>query len=93
MMRRSVLSLLSATLLLGATVSHANSPAYVDSKEYKVLLDATRFASNPSSAAATLLHDVSARLSTLGFDKTVTGSSARATATRWRTTTRRTAAR
>ncbi|MGE7138736.1 hypothetical protein ACQKIE_14015 [Luteibacter sp. NPDC031894] len=74
MLKRTVLSLLSATLLLGATASHANSPAYVDSKEYKVLLDATRFASNPSSAAATLLHDVSARLSTLGFDKTVTGN-------------------
>ncbi|HEY4294100.1 hypothetical protein [Luteibacter sp.] len=74
MMKRTVLSLLSATLLLGATVSHANSPAYVDSKEYKALLDASRFAGNPSSAAATLLHDVSARLSTLGFDKSIDGS-------------------
>jgi hypothetical protein len=74
MMKRTVLSLLSATLLLGATASHANTPAYVDSKEYKVLLDPTRFASNPSSAAATLLHDVSARLSALAFDKTISGN-------------------
>src|ERR1700754_361906 len=73
MMKRTVLSLLSATLLVGATASHANTPAYVDSKEYKVLLDASRFASNPTSAAATLLHDLSARLSALNFDKTITG--------------------
>ena len=45
MMKRTVLSLLSATLLLGATASHANTPAYVDSKEYKVLLDPARAAS------------------------------------------------
>jgi hypothetical protein len=74
MMKRTVLSLLSATLLLGATASHANTPAYVDSKEYKVLLDPARFAGNPSSAASTLLHDISTRLSALNFDKTVTGS-------------------
>jgi len=74
MMKRTALSLLSATLLLGATASHANSPAYVDSKEYKALLDASRFAINPSSAATTLLHDLSSRLSALGFDKTITGN-------------------
>ncbi|WP_369926655.1 hypothetical protein [Xanthomonas sp. NCPPB 2632] len=73
MMKRTVLSLLSASLLLGSFASHANSPAYVDSKEYKVLLDASRFASNPSSAAGTLLQNLSARLSALGFDKTVGG--------------------
>lgn len=73
MMKRTVLSLLSATLLLGAASSHANAPAYVDSKEYKVLLDASRFASNPTTAAATLLHDVSTRLAALNFDKTISG--------------------
>jgi len=74
MMKRTVLSLLSATLMLGSVASHANTPAYVDSKEYKVLIDPTRFASNPASAAGTLLTNLSARLSTLGFDKTVTGN-------------------
>lgn len=73
MMKRTLLSLLSASLLLGSVAAHANSPAYVDSKEYKVLVDASRFASNPSSAASTLLSDLSVRLSNLGFDKTVTG--------------------
>jgi hypothetical protein len=73
MMKRTVSSLLSAALLLGATASHANSPAYVDSKEYKVLLDASRFASNPTSAASTLLRDLSSRLGALGFDKTIDG--------------------
>jgi len=74
MMKRTVLSLLSATLLLGAATSHANTPAYVDSKEYKVLLDASRFASNPSTAAAQLLRDVSTRLTALKFDKTISGN-------------------
>jgi hypothetical protein len=78
MMKRTVLSLLSATLMLGSVASHANTPAYVDSKEYKVLVDPTRFASNPSSAAATLLTNLSTRLSALGFDKTVTGNFAAA---------------
>jgi hypothetical protein len=73
MMKRTVSSLLSAALLLGATARHANSPAYVDSKEYKVLLDASRFASNPTSAASTLLRDLSSRLGALGFDKTIDG--------------------
>ncbi|SEM39471.1 hypothetical protein SAMN02800694_0913 [Luteibacter sp. UNCMF331Sha3.1] len=74
MMKRTVLSLLTATLLLSATASHANTPAYVDSKEYKVLLDASRFASNPTTAAAQLLKDVSTRLAALKFDKTISGS-------------------
>lgn len=74
MMKRTVLSLLTATVLLGATASHANTPAYVDSKEYKVLLDASRFASNPTTAAAQLLKDVSTRLAALNFDKTISGS-------------------
>lgn len=74
MMKRTVLSLLSASLLLGSVASHANTPAYVDSKEYKVLIDPSRFASNPSTAAATLLQNLSTRLSALGFDKTVTGN-------------------
>jgi len=74
MMKRTVLSLLTATVLLGATASHANTPAYVDSKEYKVLLDASRFASNPTTAAAQLLKDVSTRLAALKFDKTISGN-------------------
>lgn len=74
MMKRTVLSLLSASLLLGSVASHANTPAYVDSKEYKVLIDPSRFASNPSTAAATLLQNLSTRLTALGFDKTITGS-------------------
>ena len=74
MMKRTVLSLFSASLLLGSVASHANTPAYVDSKEYKVLVDPSRFASNPSTAAATLLQNLSTRLTTLGFDKTITGS-------------------
>jgi hypothetical protein len=73
MMKRTVLSLLSTSLLLGSVASHANTPAYVDSKEYKALIDPSRFASNPSTAAATLLQNLSWRLSALGFDKTVTG--------------------
>jgi hypothetical protein len=74
MMKRTVLSLFSASLLLGSVASHANTPAYVDSKEYKVLVDPSRFASNPSTAAATLLQNLSTRLTVLGFDKTITGS-------------------
>lgn len=74
MMKRTVLSLFSASLLLGSVASHANTPAYVDSKEYKVLIDPSRFASNPSTAAATLLQNLSTRLTALGFDKTITGS-------------------
>ncbi|MGN6093276.1 MAG: hypothetical protein ACTHOL_13060 [Luteibacter jiangsuensis] len=74
MMKRTVLSLVSASLLFGAVAAHANTPAYVDSKEYKALLDASRFASNPSTAAAQLLKDLSTRLAALKFDKTVTGS-------------------
>jgi len=74
MMKRTVLSLFSASLLLGSMASHANTPAYVDSKEYKALIDPTRFASNPATAASTLLQNLSARLSALGFDKTITGS-------------------
>ncbi|MET0255178.1 MAG: hypothetical protein ABWZ85_06535 [Luteibacter sp.] len=74
MMKRTVLSLLSASLLLGSVASHANTPAYVDSKEYKALVDPSRFASNPSTAAGTLLQNLSSRLSALGFDKTITGS-------------------
>ncbi|UPG85207.1 hypothetical protein L2Y94_18140 [Luteibacter aegosomatis] len=74
MMKRTLLSLLTASLLLGAATAQANSPAYVDSKEYKALLDPSRFASNPSSAAATLLHDLGTRLTALKFDKTVTGN-------------------
>ncbi|QWT18947.1 hypothetical protein KPL74_14475 [Bacillus sp. NP157] len=74
MMKRTLSPLIAAALLLGTATVHANSPAYVDSKEYKALIDPSRFASNPSSAAATLLQNLSARLSVLGFDKTVTGS-------------------
>ncbi|UPG95126.1 hypothetical protein [Luteibacter aegosomatissinici] len=74
MMKRKLSSLVAVALLLGAASVHANSPAYVDSKEYKALIDPSRFASNPSSAAATLLSNLSARLSTLGFDKTIAGS-------------------
>lgn len=74
MMKRKLPSLVATTLLLGATAAHANSPAYVDSKEYKALVDPSRFASNPTSAAATLLGNLSARLSALGFDKTIAGN-------------------
>lgn len=74
MMKRKLSSLVAGALLLGSVTAHANSPAYVDSKEYKALIDPSRFASNPSSAAATLLSNLSARLSTLGFDKTISGS-------------------
>jgi hypothetical protein len=74
MMKRKLSSLVAGVLLLGAASAHANSPAYVDSKEYKALIDPSRFASNPSSAAATLLSNLSARLSALGFDKTIAGS-------------------
>ncbi|GAA0916928.1 hypothetical protein KR767_10240 [Luteibacter anthropi] len=73
MMKRTVLSLLSASLLFGSVTAQANSPAYVDSKEYKALVDPSRFNSNPSSAAANLLQDLSVRLSNLGFDKTISG--------------------
>ncbi|MDY1548513.1 hypothetical protein [Luteibacter sahnii] len=74
MMKRTMLSLFTASLLFGAAAANANSPAYVDSKEYKALIDPSRFASNPSSAAATLLNDLGTRLSALQFDKTVTGN-------------------
>ena len=62
-----------AGLLAGAG-AHANSPAYVDSKEYKVLLDPGRFASNPQSAANALLQALAARLAQLNFDKSISGS-------------------
>jgi hypothetical protein len=64
----------AATLLLSATSHADNAPAFVDSKEYKVLLDPSKFASNPSSAASSLLRDLGVRLSQLAFDKTVSGS-------------------
>lgn len=74
MMKRTLLPLLTASLLLGAATAQANSPAYVDSKEYKALIDPSRFAGNPSSAATTLLRDLGTRLTTLTFDKTITGN-------------------
>ncbi|MBB3225953.1 hypothetical protein FHW69_000543 [Luteibacter sp. Sphag1AF] len=74
-MKKSLVSSLIVAAALAGTAAHAaNAPAAVDSKEYKVLLDPSRFASNPASATSTLLSDLSIRLSNLGFDKTVTGN-------------------
>lgn len=63
-----------AALAASSGALAANAPAFVDSKEYKVLLDPARFAGNPQSAANQLLLDLSSRLNALGFDKTLTGS-------------------
>jgi len=60
--------------LLGSLSSHANAPVSVTSKEYKVLLTPSLFASNPQSAASSLLQALQTRLAQLNFDKTVTGS-------------------
>ncbi|TCV95876.1 hypothetical protein EC912_102221 [Luteibacter rhizovicinus] len=73
-MKKSFVSTFVVAAVLGTACAHAaNAPAAVDSKEYKVLLDPSRFASNPSSAASSLLGDLSVRLSQLAFDKTVSG--------------------
>jgi hypothetical protein len=74
MIKRSMLSMSAMLALAAACTAHANTPAYVDSKEYKALLDPSRFASNPSAAASSLLQALSSRLVALGFDKTVTGT-------------------
>lgn len=66
-------SLVAAGMLL-SVAAHANDPVSVDSKEYKVLLNPSLFASNPSSAASSLLSAIKTRLTQLAFDKTVTGS-------------------
>ncbi|HEY0199561.1 MAG TPA: hypothetical protein VGC19_13680 [Rhodanobacter sp.] len=73
-MKRSFACTIALTGLLGSFASHANSPAYVDSKEYKVLLTPSLFASNPASAASSLLQALTTRLNQLNFDKTITGS-------------------
>lgn len=73
-MKKSFACTLALAGLFGSFASHANSPAYVDSKEYKVLLTPSLFASNPNTAASSLLSALSARLSQLNFDKTISGS-------------------
>jgi hypothetical protein len=73
-MKRSFACTLALAGMLGSFASHANSPAYVDSKEYKVLLTPSQFNSNPSSAASSLLQALTTRLNQLNFDKTISGS-------------------
>jgi hypothetical protein len=74
-MKKSLACTIAAAAVLLSATSHAdNAPAFVDSKEYKVLLDPGKFASNPSSASSSLLRDLGARLSQLAFDKTVSGN-------------------
>jgi hypothetical protein len=73
-MKKSLVCTFALASMLASVVSHANSPAYVDSKEYKVLLNPSLFASNPSTAASSLLQALSTRLTQLAFDKTITGS-------------------
>jgi hypothetical protein len=73
-MKKSIACTLALAGLSGSFASHANSPAYVDSKEYKVLLTPSLFASNPSSAASSLLQALTTRLNQLDFDKTISGS-------------------
>jgi hypothetical protein len=64
---------LLAALLLPAIAVHASQPAWVDSKEYKVLIDPARFAGDPLVAAQALQHDLQQRVQQLGFDKPITG--------------------
>lgn len=74
-MKKSLACSIAAVSLFGSIASHAaNAPAFVDSKEYKVLLDPSKFASNPSSAATAVLAALRTRLTQLSFDKTITGS-------------------
>lgn len=72
-MKRSFACALAMASLCGSFASHANAPAYVDSKEYKVLLTPSLFADNPNAAASSLLSALSARLTQLNFDKTISG--------------------
>ena len=73
-MKKTLACTLAITGLLGSLAAHANDPVWVDSKEYKVLLDPGQFANDPSSAAGNLLQALTARLGQLDFDKTVDGS-------------------
>ena len=73
-MKKSLACSLLATAMLASTAAQANAPVSVTSKEYKVLLNPSQFASNPATAAASLLAAVKTRLTQLNFDKTVTGS-------------------
>jgi hypothetical protein len=74
-MKKSLACTFALASLFGSFASHAdNAPVFVDSKEYKVLLDPAKFASNPSSAANSLLSALSTRLTQLAFDKTISGS-------------------
>lgn len=66
--------LLIAGLFLAGAAHAASEPAWVDSKEYKVLLDPSRFAGNPQSAAGALLQSLATRLEQLAFDKPLDGS-------------------
>lgn len=65
---------LAAALLVCTAAAHANSAVWVDSKEYKVLMAPSQFASDPQGAANQLLQALSTRLAQLDFDKTVSGS-------------------
>lgn len=64
-------------LLLLATVSGysqaGHGPVWVDSKEYKVLVDPKPFAKQPTAAASRLLQALQQRLNALSFDKTISG--------------------
>lgn len=74
-MKKTLICTLIAAVVLSSSIAQAtNQPVWVNSKEYKVLLDPSRFASNPQSAASSLLQDLGTRLNQLGFDKTVSGS-------------------
>lgn len=73
-MQKTIARAFALASLLACAGAHANSPAYVDSKEYKVLLDPGQFASNPQSAANALLQALAARLAQLNFDKSINGS-------------------
>ncbi|HEX7814684.1 hypothetical protein [Dyella sp.] len=73
-MKKSIACSMMAAGMLLSVASHANSPVSVNSKEYKVLLDPSLFASNPSGAASSLLSALKTRLTQLNFDKTITGS-------------------
>lgn len=73
-MKKSLACSLMAAGMLVSVAGHANAPVSVDSKEYKVLLDPSLFASNPSSAASSLLSALKTRLTQLNFDKTISGS-------------------
>lgn len=73
-MKRPLLYALVLASLCGSMAAHANDPVRVDSKEYKVLLDPGQFASNPQTAANSLLQALAVRLDQLDFDKSIDGS-------------------